>query len=232
MGQDSPYNRFWGQLIRWLANEDVRNRQRGPGMDVLVNKTVYELGQSVRLRALVRDEKGDATRYAQVNVTLKSEDGKTTKQVPMIPSDARNGMFDAEIPSLGKGEWSAHIVATKDGKELGKSDLNFSVIPPADEMLRIAANPKLLEQISTATRGFHYSLPELPALVDELIREQTSSRPAKQETVPLASFVRAGFAVVGKSPSWDHKYDLPMQAGLVFLALCVEWALRRRWQLP
>ena len=51
MGQDSPYNRFWGQLIRWLANEDVRNRQRGPGMDVLINKTIYELGQSVRLRA-------------------------------------------------------------------------------------------------------------------------------------------------------------------------------------
>jgi uncharacterized membrane protein len=232
MGQDSPYNRFWGQLIRWLANEDVRNRQRGAGLDVLINKTVYELGQTVRIRALVRDEKGDATRYAQVNLTLKSADGKTTKQLPLVPSDARNGMFDVQIPSLGKGEWSAQIVATKDGKELGKQSLKFSVIPPADEMLKIAANPKLLQAISSATRGYHYSLPELPALIDELIRAQTTAQPPTQNSVPLASFPRAALAAIGKDPSWNHKYDLPLQAGLVFLALCVEWILRRRWQLP
>ena len=32
MGQDSPYNLLWGQLVRWLAGQDVRNRQRGAGM--------------------------------------------------------------------------------------------------------------------------------------------------------------------------------------------------------
>ena len=181
---------------------------------------------------MVRDEKGDATRYAQVTVTIKSADGKTSKQLPMVPSDARNGMFDVEIPSLPKGEWAAQLTATKDGKELGKSDLKFSVIPPADEMLKIAANPKLLEEISTATRGFHYSLAEFPALIDELIREQTSAQPPQQQTVPLDSFIRAALASVGRDPSWDHKYDLPMQAALVFIVLCLEWALRRRWQLP
>jgi hypothetical protein len=232
MGQDSPYNRFWGQLIRWLADEDVRNRQRGAGLDVLINKTVYELGQSVHLRALVRDEKGDATRYAQVNVTLKSADGKTTRQLPLTPSDARNGMFDVEMPGLGKGEWSAQIVATKDGKPLGQAGLKFQVIPPADEMLKIAANPKLLEQIASATRGYHYSLAEFPSLIDELIRQQTASQPAQQQSVPLSSFCRAALAAIGKNPAWDRKYDLPMQAALVFAALCLEWALRRRWQLP
>jgi uncharacterized membrane protein len=232
MGQDSPYNRFWGQLIRWLANQEIRNRQRGPGIDVLINKTVYELGQSVRVRALVRDEKGDATRYAQVNLALKSADGKTTKQFPFKPSDAHNGMFDLEIPGLGKGDWSAKIVATKDGKELGHAELKFSVIPPADEMLKIAANPKLLEQISAATRGYHYTLAELPTLIDELIRQQTTSQKPQQQTVPLASFIRAGLAAIGRNPSWDHKYDLPMQAALVVAVLCIEWSLRRRWQLP
>ncbi|MGH7214774.1 MAG: glutamine amidotransferase, partial [Tepidisphaeraceae bacterium] len=51
MGQDSPYNRFWGQLVRWLAGEDVRNRQKGAGIEGLLNKTVYQLGETVRLRA-------------------------------------------------------------------------------------------------------------------------------------------------------------------------------------
>jgi hypothetical protein len=53
-----------------------------------------------------------------------------------------------------------------------------------------------------------------------------------QQSVPLASFPRALLAAVGKNPSWNHKYDLPTQAAIVVLALCAEWALRRRWQLP
>jgi uncharacterized membrane protein len=232
MGQESPYNRFWGQLIRWLANEDVRNRQRGAGLDVLINKTVYELGQTVRIRALVRDEKGDATRYAQVNLTLTSADGKTKKQFPLAPSDARTGMYDVSIPGLGKGEWSAEVLATKDGKQIGKHSLKFSIIPPADEMLKIAANPRLMSQIASATRGYHYSLPELPSLIDGLIRAQETDQPPTQQSVPLASFLRMSLAAIGKNPTWNHKYDLPMQASLVFIALCFEWALRRRWQLP
>src|ERR1019366_5810960 len=36
MGQESPYNRLWGQLIRWLAGQDVRNRQRGEAIEALL----------------------------------------------------------------------------------------------------------------------------------------------------------------------------------------------------
>ncbi len=238
MGQESPYKTFWGQLVRWLAGEDVRNRQHGAGVEGLLNKSLYQLGESVRVRALVRDEKGNATRYAQVNLSLtRSEDAgtekaKTPQIFPLAPSATRTGMYDVTIPTPAKGHYKAVLTASKDGKELGKQELEFSVIAPAEEMLKIAANPKLMTSIASATNGFSYPLAQLPSLVDELIRTDTTTSKAKQQVVPLDNWIRSAAALSGHVPEWDKKYDLPTQGALVILLLAGEWILRRKWQLP
>jgi len=240
MGQDSPYKTFWGQLVRWLAGEDVRNRQHGAGIEGLLNKNLYQLGESVRVRALVRDVKGDATRYAQVNLTLKKVDGDrpagdkpaAPQTLPLAPSATRTGMYDVTIPTPEKGQYEATLTATKDGKELGKQTLRFSVIAPAEEMLKIAANPTLMGQIAAATNGFSYPLAQLPTLVDELIRNDKTTTTARQEVIPLDNWVRSAVALTGSAPRWDKKYDLPMQGMLVIALLAGEWILRRKWQLP
>jgi hypothetical protein len=233
MGQDSPYNRLWGQLIRWLAGEDVRNRQRGAGVEALLNKSAFQLGESVHLRAMVRDEKGDATRYAQLSVTLKSSDPKEKPaQQPMPPVDSHTGMYAAEVPGLGKGDWIAEIVATKDDKEIGRKTVKFSILPPADEMLKIAANPKLMASIASATRGYAYPLSQLDQLVDELIRAEPDAGQVKEQSVPLHNAIRTLLALAGHNPTWAKKFDFPMQGALVMMLLIGEWVLRRRWQLP
>lgn len=231
MGQDSPYNRFWGQLVRWLANQDVRNRQRGAGLEALIGKSVYQLGETVRVRAMVRDEKGDATRYAQMSVSVRSTSRPEAKQQPLAPSEARTGMYDVELSSLDQGEWTAELVATKDGKELGRQTLRFTVIPPADEMLRLAANPTLMAEIAQQTRGFSYPLAQLPTLIDELIRTDPAPQ-AVQRSIPLHNTVRTLLALAGRAPDWPRRYDLPVQAVLVVGLLVSEWMLRRKWQLP
>ena len=235
MGQDSPYNRFWGQLIRWLAGADVRDRQRGAGVDALLNKSVFQLGESIRVRAMVRDERGDATRYAQVTVTLRRPDHSSKpvepRQIPMSPSEMRTGMYQATIDHPDQGDWEIELIATKDGAELGRKMLKATIIPPADEMLKIAANPALLESIATGTNGFGYALGQLPLLIDQLIRQDASALRAEQKTVPLSNVVRLGAAVVGVIPDWPAKYDLPTQAVFIVLLLGGEWLLRRKWQL-
>jgi uncharacterized membrane protein len=233
MGQDSPYNRFWGQLVRWLAGADVRNRQRGAGVEALLNKSAFQLGETVHVRAMIRDEKGDATRYAQVNVTLKRTDGKgKPQQLPMPPVDSHTGMYSAEIPGLVNGDWTAEIVANKDGKELGRETVKFSVLPPADEMMKIAANPKLMAQIASTTGGFSYPLSQFNDLVDQLIQSDPASGAAKEQSIPLSNAIRVMLALVGHDPGWAKKFDFPMQGAIVMSLLVGEWILRRRWQLP
>lgn len=232
MGQASPYNRLWGQLIRWLAGQDVRNRQRGAGVEALLNKTIYPLGENVKVRAMVRDERGDATRYAQVSMKITSSGDSRPQSYTLSPAESHTGMYELVLPNPPKGDYQAELVATKDGKELGRQKLKFTVIPPADEMLKIAANPKLLTAIANETHGFHYELGQFPALLDELIRNDPNAGMAKQKSVPLANSIRVVAAVMGTDPQWATRYDLPMQGMLVFILLAAEWFLRRRWQLP
>jgi uncharacterized membrane protein len=233
LGQDSPYNKFWGQLTRWLAGEDVRNRQRGPGLDGLLNKNLFQLGENVRVRAMVRDQRGDATQYAQVNLTLKPATGTAQpKQFPLNPVGSRTGFYDVTIPNPDQGDWLIDLSATKDGKPLGQQQLKFTVIPPAEELLKIAANPKLLSEIAQQTKGFSYELPQLPNLIEQLIRTDPRQQQPHQESIPLSNTLRTLLAFSGHNPSWSPKYDLPVQATLVTLLLTAEWLLRRRWQLP
>ncbi len=231
MGQDSPYNRFWGQLTRWLAGSDVKDRNRGAGVEALLNKSLYQLGEDVRVRAMVRDERGDATRFAQVKLTLRHA-GQGDREVTLQPVDAHIGLYEATIPKPEKGDWVADIAATKEGKPLGNQSLKFTVIPPADEMLKLAANPKLLAAIADQTKGFHYNLAGLPTLLDELIARDPAANASVQRSIPLSNTIRAAMAAVGVLPDWPGRYDLPMQGLLVVVLLGGEWILRRRWQLP
>ncbi|HET6247225.1 MAG TPA: glutamine amidotransferase [Tepidisphaeraceae bacterium] len=230
-GQDSPYNKLWAQLIRWLAGTDVRNRQKGAGVEGLLNKTVYQLGENVRIRAMVRDDHGDATHFAQVTLKLKQAGSKDGQSFTLNPVENHNGMYDLTIPHPEKGEWTGELSAMKDSKPLGKQELKFTVIPPADEMLKLAANPKLLASIADATNGTHRDLAGFPQLLDELIRADKT--PAEQEkSVNLSNFPRIFLGAIGHEPNWDKKTDLPIQGGLMIAILAVEWILRRRWQLP
>jgi hypothetical protein len=202
-------------------------------VEALLNKSAFQLGETVHVRAMIRDEKGDATRYAQVNVTLKKVGGKDQPtQQPMPPVESHTGMYSAEIPGLANGDWTAEIVASKDGKELGRETVKFSVLPPADEMSKIASNPKLMAEIASATGGFSYPLTQFNGLVDQLIQSDPTAGAAKEQSVPLANAIRAMMALAGRDPGWAKKFDFPMQGAVVMSLLIGEWILRRRWQLP
>jgi uncharacterized membrane protein len=231
LGQDSPYSKIWAQLIRWLAGTDVRNRQKGAGIEALLNKNLFQLGENVSVRALVRDEHGDATRYAQVQLKLK-QPGKDEQTFALSPVESHNGMYSMVLPHPDKGDYVATLVATKDGKELGKQELKFSVLPPADELLKIAANPKLMQEIATATHGTTYELGALGALIDELIATDPHPRLPALQVIAFNNLVRALPAEFGLNFEWDSKYDLPMQGLLVVIVLTAEWMMRRWWQLP
>ncbi len=230
LGQESPYNKLWGQMVRWLAGQDVRNRGKGPGLDALLNKSTYPLGDPVRVRALVQDERGDATWYAQVTATLTGG-SRPPRRLSLQPVENQQGEYDLSVPSPGNGDYAVEVVATKDGKEIGRQKLAFAVLPPADELTRLAADPKLLADVATETHGYHYDVGQFHDFVDQLVRSDPTFGKQQERVVPLADYPRAALAVVGLDRGWSAKYDLPVQGLLAVGLLVAEWVLRRRWQL-
>jgi hypothetical protein len=233
LGQQSPYTIFWGQLVRWVAGTDVKDRGTQPGVETLVDKSIFALGESVRVRALVRDQKGDATRFAQVQIRIQKKDDPQAKPqvIPLSALPSRDGMYQTTITNLDKGEWSAEVIAGKDGAELGKQRIGFSVVPPADEMLKLAADSKTMQQIATYTGGYAYRLAQLPQLIETLARKGGEQALVQQRSVPLHSATRSVLAMAGVFPTWAQRFDLPMQTMIVVVLLLGEWVMRRRWQL-
>jgi len=237
-GHASAYNRFWGQLIRWLAARDTHHSEHGAGMEAMLNKSVYQFGESMKARAIVRDEHGDATQFAQVTASLSGSGLSKPIPWPLPASAARVGEYSLVFPPTGEpglraGDYSLEVSAAKDGKPIGKQTIKFSVTPPEDEMLHIAANPKAMEEIAVRTGGNHHELSELPELLDELIAaDPAAENKAIERTMPLDNVVRLAMAMAGKDAPWPEHSDLPMQGVIVISLLAGEWLLRRKWQLP
>ena len=183
------------------------------------------------MRALVRDEHGDATKFAQVTVKLKEANAKAEKSLTLNPVPAHDGMYDLTLPHPAKGEYTAVLIGAKDGKELGRQALKFSVIPPADELLKIASNPALMHELAVQTHGSSYDINHFSDLVDEMIRNEPPSARQRQVSVRMANFFLSVPAIFGDYKDWPARYDLPLQALIVVPLLAVEWVLRRRWQL-
>jgi uncharacterized membrane protein len=237
-GQDSAYNRFWGQLLLWLAGQDARNREKGSGLQALLNKSVYSFGESVALRAVVRDAHGDTTQFATVSATITSPALAQPLQESLTPVEGHTGTYELALPEPGSpglapGEYSVEMTATKDNATLGNQKLKFSVIPPEDEMLKIAANIPLMQEIATDTGGYCQPLAELPELVDTLIQtDPAAAVQTVQRTLPLSNTLRVLLAAAGHDAPWPAHTDLPMEGALVLLLLISEWVLRRKWQVP
>ena len=227
LGKDSPYNRFWGQMVRWLAGQEDLQKKSGPSVAAMIPKERYEPGEPVVLRAAVTDKEGQATRYASVFADIVSPDGKTA-HVPMSPVEEQLGVYEATYHPQLAGEFKVTFGATKDGQVLGKDGSGFSILQAAGEMEVLAAQPSTLMEISQATHGDHVDLAGVEALAERLANRTESAAAPRRVLFPSWKS-----PVVGSSSTGVLGRFTPTSI-LVFLAiaaLTVEVFLRRKWQL-
>jgi uncharacterized membrane protein len=126
LGRDSPYIKFWGQMVRWLANKEIKETSEEPGVTLLVHKPFYNPGESVTVRARVREEEGRATNYADVTGALIGAGGERTP-LPLVLVPGSVGMYEAKLDPPDPGEYKILVEARKDGKRLGIAEDSFVV---------------------------------------------------------------------------------------------------------
>jgi uncharacterized membrane protein len=220
LGKDSPYNRFWGQMIRWLASEENLEKKTGASVTAMLAKERFEAGEPVPLRAAVTDKDGQATSYAKVWAEITGPDGKG-KRVDLAAKGGGSaggaediGIYDSAAdaykPALA-GTYKVVFGATKDNVDLGRDNTTFLVLPAAGEREVLAAQPRVLEAIAARTRGTAVDLPALDALAERLLAEAEPPPAASLSAVPLYQMRWFFLGFVGM--------------------LGVEWLLRRKWQL-
>ena len=187
--KDSPYNRFWGQMIRWLASEEDLEKKSGASITAMMGKERYEAGESVMLKAAATDQQGQSTNFANVWADITGPDGKTVR-VPLAAAGeadggggggGQTGMYqETYLPAMA-GTHKVVFGGMKDKVDLGHDESSFTVLAAAGERDVLAGQPQTLEAISRATGGASMELSGVGALADRLLA--TAAAPAGAASV-------------------------------------------------
>jgi len=213
LGAETPYVKFWGQAIRWLAGLDVKKKQAGAGLTLYTDRRLYQPSEPVKIRLLARDDLGQAANRATITVTvLPSGQGQTapaTLQLPHIAGSA--GEYASEFAPPAPGPYRVRASGIQDDIPLGQPvETSFRVGKPNLEYQRLGMNESLLRRVADVTGGKYYPLVQVEQLARSLHRRQVERSVSKAYRL------------------WSAPYFF-----LAFVAfVTAEWILRRRKQMP
>jgi len=217
MGRDSPYERFWGQLLRWLANVQTKARESKPSVVMRLDKTYLRIGQGpVKILARVQDEKGRPADNAQVSCTITPTDGKGKPETLTLSPRMGDRLFETDFRPPREATYRIEVAALDSaGAALGTDRQDLLVVPYSKEMDRLARNDALLELLADKTDGRKVDISGLPDLIDQIVQRQKAR--GKVDAADLGEVYRL--------------FDFTTLF-IVFIALLTgEWLLRRRWNL-
>jgi uncharacterized membrane protein len=217
MGRESPYERFWGQLVRWLANVETKARESKPSVVIRLDRTYLRVGQGpVKVLARVQDDKGRPADSAQVSCTLTPLAGEAKAET--MPMSPRMGdrLFEAELRPPREGKYKVAVAALDGaGSPLGGDEQALLVVPYSKEMDRLGRNDGLLQLLADRSDGRRVELAGLPDLIDQIVRRQRDK--GSLDEAPEGEVYRL--------------FDFPLLFFAFVVLLTGEWLLRRHWHL-
>jgi uncharacterized membrane protein len=217
MGRESPYERFWGQLIRWLANVDTKSREAKPSVVMRLDKTYVRAGQGpVKVLARVQDEKGRPAENAVITCTVAPADGKGKPETLSLSPRVGDRLFEGEFRPQREAKYKLQVAASDAaGAKLGADEQTLIVVPFSKEMDRLGRNDALLQLLADRTDGRKVDISGLPDLIDQIVQRQKAKtggdKADEGDVVKLFNFPALFLAFVA--------------------LLTCEWLLRRRWHL-
>lgn len=187
---DTYHHRFWGQVVRWAAsdapllagNEFVRFGPRAP---------VVPQGQDVAIGVRLAEKAGPLPPGATPAVRLvRLRDGQPEEpagRFDLRPVQARSRELEAKLRDLPPGRYAVELAIPGMDEQLRGPDGGplrgtFAVSPrPTTELVELALNLPLLEEIASKTGGRVFTAENAAELAD-LLGRTTAEREAHAET--------------------------------------------------
>jgi len=165
-GHQAEHQRFWQQLVLWLARKEFESDQP---VWVRVEPRNFSPGAKVPIEFGAQDEDGNPIIGANYTVEVVKPDG-TIAKVPARRFDD-HGLADFQ-ETLEPGDYWVRVGAVQDGNSLGMSVLSRFIIDARDlELDNPAADPGMLSQISAMTGGNVIAPEEFGAFLEQLLEE-------------------------------------------------------------
>jgi hypothetical protein len=204
-GQGVEHQRFWRQMILWLARKEADADQP---VWVRVDPRNFAPGATAPLEFGARDIAGSPLAGAEFEVKVTGPDGKPLTATPRASANGATADF---TQTQAAGDYWVRVTARKDGKALGLDAVTRFIVDPKDlELDQPNADYSLLKQVAELTGGQLLQAEELDGFLQRV------------ETLKLEDLTRVTIL-----PLWDNVWVL-----LLFVSLMTaEWALRKKWGL-
>jgi len=207
MDQDSPFLRFWGQVVRWLAGRSAAVEAEA-SIVASTDKGYYEPEEPIQISAIVRDDQGEGTDKATVVAKVRGLAGRLDSvDLATIPGPGGHysGSFDPAVADT----YEIAVEARLGELVLESEKLAVEVGRPNLEFEKLDLDEKMLARIAADTGGRYLHISTAGGLIDQLDRTQRKKRVYLEK--PLFS---------------------PPLFWVIFVGVVtVEWVLRRRFQL-
>lgn len=202
---DLYFGRFWIQTVRYLARSRLTSQDRQ--LQLVTDRSQYELGEQVTMRAQFLDERIAPGGEIAVEVLIEKP-GTPPRKVELKRKNQSGALFEAQVSQLAEGTYHAFVTKPSVGKSPPSADFRIEI--PVREVSRLQMDLAELESSAEKTQGrfLHWN-----------------------EAENLAGMIPPGRPVTLKSEDpitlWNHWFGLVLFAG----AITAEWILRKRHRL-
>ncbi|MEN6448935.1 MAG: glutamine amidotransferase [Thermoguttaceae bacterium] len=217
LDRQSPFLRFWGQMVRWLAGRSEAVDTQA-SVVAETDKAAYALGEPIQISAVVRDKDGQGAGNVKVNARVRGPVAASAAEAAVEPPQHSNVLAPTPGPAGHYGgvfqpETSGQYEVIADAQLAGTTISSEKIVVQVGrvnlEFERLDLDETMLNAIAAATGGQHVHLSTADHLIDQLDRTQ------RKKTVVVEHYLYWPPGV------W------PLLVGL----LTTEWFLRRKYHL-
>jgi uncharacterized membrane protein len=197
--EDLSHERFWRQVLRWLATEAP------PPVELSLDKASYGAGEPVNVQVRLSDR--TYTPINDTSVWLKLTDpAGAVRDVQLEWAIDEDGIYGGTFSVAGEGVHQIEVTATLPSGEVQETSTRFLVAQPEVEFNLPDMDAALLKAMAAAGGGKFYAANQADHLVNDLNR------------------LKKVIAVTVEQDVWDTPIVLVLLCGLFAL----EWLIRRR----
>jgi hypothetical protein len=204
-GQGEEHQRFWRQMILWLARKEADADQQ---VWVRIDPRNYSPSATVAMECGARDANGLPLSGVEFRIDVTDPAGKP---LGVTPRTTPAGAAAEYSNTLSAGDYWVRVSARKDGQMIGLDAVTRFIVDAKDlELDQPNADYDLLRQIAELTGGQLLQSEDLDGFLKRL------------EGMKLEDLTR-----VTVLPLWDNPWLLLTFVGL----LTAEWGCRKKWGL-
>jgi hypothetical protein len=222
---DKHHHRFWGQLVRWAAAEELLpagNRWVRYGAREPVHTEGAQVELAARLSAALPPIQD--TNAARMKLFRKNADGSEAliDTIPLTKQPRQPNLFEAKTPKLPAGEYRvepdivpyrAQLAEPSDEAVKGGDIFRVNARQPR-ELLDLSTNWTLLESLASSSGGKLYTPENIEELLDRLER-RIERKEYRSESKP-----------------WQDEPMVWWMLGLLLGLLTLGWGWRKWLDLP